>query len=435
MNITEFEICLKMLELKRNILGIGNSITIYYNDDKPIAYDFDDGRGLFLSKKYSSMENSSNFPYQYKFTKTIAELEKFEKDLESSAQSMNISKEELIENMKENISELDKMSKVLGTSKENIHAASSYNFPTPKDKKDDEKIHLEEKTTSTNTNEPSNKQKNEDNPNIKQEADLSQKVNDKYSLGDILGVPEGGKLVTVYSSAVENNKNNTRFTFLIKHPDGHYSSCENLQQIGGKNPTNDVFVSNRDGSNVEKTHVNSAFKTADGKYLLTAKYGTMGELDLGISQAAEREATNEQAITEYNLKTHNNYNTHRNVKEALLSYHSEKYRADKRSEEAKDFSTIVDEKGNIKMTLDNIDGDTSTGVQKIDYDLRKDMLMQLYEEKGSMEYFEYDSFEKDFIETYLKGNTEASDTEFESAIKRCESEHSRTQNNHIERGN
>lgn len=434
MNITEFEICLKMLELKRNILGIGNSITIYYNDDKPIAYDFDDGRGLFLSKKYSSMENSSNFPYQYKFTKTIAELEKFEKDLESSAQSMNISKEELIENMKENISELDKMSKVLGTSKENIHAASSYSLPTPKDKKDDEKIHLEEKTTSTNTNEQLNRQENDDNPNIKQEADLSQKVNDKYTLGDILGVPEEGKLVAVYSSAVENNKNNTRFTFLIKHPDGHYSSCENLQQIGGKNPTNDVFVSNRDGSSVEKTHANSAFKTADGKYLLTAKYGIMGELDLGISQAAEREATNKQAITEYNLKTHNNYNTHRDVKEALLSYHSEKYRADKRSKEAKDFSTIVDENGNIKMTLDNIDGDTSTGVQKIDYDLRKDMLMQLYEEKGS-EYFGYDSFETDFIETYLKGNTEASDTEFESAIKRCESEHSRTQNNHIERGN
>lgn len=434
MNITEFEICLKMLELKRNILGIGNSITIYYNDDKPIAYDFDDGRGLFLSKKYSSMENSSNFPYQYKFTKTIAELEKFEKDLESSAQSMNISKEELIENMKENISELDKMSKVLGTSKENIHAASSYSLPTPKDKKDDEKIHLEEKTTSTNTNEQLNRQENDDNPNIKQEADLSQKVNDKYTLGDILGVPEEGKLVAVYSSAVENNKNNTRFTFLIKHPDGHYSSCENLQQIGGKAPTNDVFVSNRDGSNVEKTHVNSAFKTANGKYLLTAKYGTMGELDLGISQAAEREATNKQAITEYNLKTHNNYNTHLDVKEALLSYHSEKYRADKRSKEAKDFSTIVDENGNIKMTLDNIDGDTSTGVQKIDYNLRKDMLMQLYEEKGS-EYFGYDSFETDFIETYLKGNTEASDTEFESAIKRCESEHSRTQNKHIERGN
>ena len=43
-------------------------------------------------------------------------------------------------------------------------------------------------------------------------------------------------------------------------------------------------------------------------------------------------------------------------------------------------------------------------------------------------YFGYDSFETDFIETYLKGNTEASDTEFESAIKRCESEHSSNSN-------
>ena len=151
--------------------------------------------------------------------------------------------------------ELDRISKELNISKEQILSIAQvdYDLNQKNKDKDSDKIKLKNEEEKTNDKKQEKNQNNDvkkKNPNIKQETNLSQKINNKYTLGDILGVPENGKLVAVYSSDVENNTSSTKFTFLIQDKDGNFMPCENLQLVGGNLPTNDIYASNYDGSSV-----------------------------------------------------------------------------------------------------------------------------------------------------------------------------------------
>ena len=123
------------------------------------------------------------------------------------------------------------------------------------------------------------------------------------------------------------------------------------------------------------------------------------------------------------LKTTCTYNTQPITKEALLSYHSDRYAADKRNYEAKTH------KGNdCKLTKEDVDGKINTG-HKHSPDYLKEKLNVLYEDIGFTQFFSFESFEKDFMNTYLKDNFQASKEEVDQACKNYSNEHYLTREN------
>ena len=419
----------------------GDYIIYYYDEEQNLlAIDMQDNRGIMSTDKsidYAFHEKNDIIDFQTQFknlkTKDNLSLNELDAELDTISQELNIPKEQILSNLKEMNTDLEKISKELGISKEQIISVSkSLNSNSENKDKKDEKIKLkedEEQSSNQKQENPQNKDQKKDNPNIKQETDLSQKVNEKYTLGDVLGVQEGEKLVAVYSSAVENNQTTTKFTFLIEDKDGNFSRCDNLQQIAGNSPTNDIYASNYNGYDVQKTNVNSMYQVksplSSENYVLTSNIGTMGTVDLGLGQAPKLKGINnsETSLVTTPLKTSSTYNTKTEVKENLLSYHSEKYKADKRSNEAKMHND------GCEITMYEVDGDTSTGHQHstISDEEMDNMLQKLWQEKED-EYFSYDSFTSDFFKTYLDNNLSPSAEEFDAACKRCENEHSRTNN-------
>ena len=324
--------------------------------------------------------------------------------------------------------ELDKLSESLNIPKEQILSISQSEY-TEKNKKE-EKIELKNKNaskekTQEKTSSKDNSSKN--NPNIKQETDLSQKINDRYTLGDILGVPNDGKLVVVYSSAVKDNTNSTRFTFLIQDKDGNFMPCHNLEQVAGNTPKNNVYASNYNGDTVNKEQVNSMYKikspySSEG-YVLTADIGSLGTIDLGLGQIPKMKGinTSNTSIVTSPLKTTSTYNIRPDLKETLHSYHNGKYQPDLQSKEA-------DSHKDCKLTKDEVDGDLTTGEQHLSKEEMIEIIdkIHLYESKNT-EYSSRESLLNELIHTYLHGNDYPSKEEFLKACSECEREHTRTQ--------
>ena len=413
----------------------GNIITKYYDENmsEPIAIDFHDSNGIVATKSsiaYSLLktEDGKDFKSQFeniKVRKPLS-LKELVNDISALSRESGMSKEQILSILKEKDDELEKISRVSGTSKEDILSISNID-DTDKSLKSDEKgkIILDNKQKPSLDDNANNSEIKKDNPNIKQETDLNQKVNNRFTLGDVLGVPEDGKLVVVYSSAVKDNTSTTKFTFLIQEKDGNFKPCDNLELVGGTRPANDVYASNYDGSNVEKDHVNSEYivkgPLANKRFVLTANTGSFGTIDLGIGQAPKLQGVNEAPIVTTPLKTTSTYNTHSETKETLHSYNSGMYSADDRGKEASSHTE------DCKLTEQNVDGNTNTGHQhESDFSHIDTRLSELYDEKGCNEYFTFESFRSDFFKTYLNGNESPTESEFENACKRYENEHSLT---------
>lgn len=420
----------------------GNSITKYYDENmsEPIAIDFHDSNGIVATKSsiaYSLLEvaNGKDFKSQFEDVKVRKKLSlsELENDLATLSRESGKSKEQILSILKEKDNELEKISRASGISKEEILSISNIDDIDKILKQDEDgKIQLENKQDSSlNNNTNTNKcEIKKDNPNIKQETDLNQKVNSRFTLGDVLGVPEDGKLVVVYSSAVKDNASTTRFTFLIKDKYGNFKPCENLEIAGGTRPTNDIYSSNYNGSNVQKNHVNSEYRVksplANERFVLTANTGTFGTIDLGIGQAPKMQGINEAPIVTTPLKTTSTYNTKPETKETLHSYKSGMYAADDRGKEASSHND------DCKLSVQNVDGKDNTGHQhesKLDFVHIDARLNELYAEKGCNEYFTFESFKLDFFKIYLKGNESPTESEFKNACQRYENEHSLTREN------
>ena len=406
----------KDFEIKKDIyISVENKskddfIFKYYdldNKEKPNLLAVDQGNGIIPTVK--------NLEYS---------MQKRESNLDFKSQIQNLEAKKGI-SLNQTNEELDKISKQFDMPKDKILAIANVDLDNQVTKKEEEKIQLKENKEKENTLDENNKENRKEikknNPNIKQETDLNQKVNERYTLGDIIGETGGGKLVAVYSDAVENNTNSTKFTFLIKDKDGNFSRPKHLEQMSGTHPTNDVYASNYDGSRVTKTHVDSSYKINNNNYALTVKIGTMGDLDLGLSQRSIYQGEEKAPLMTVPLKTSQTYNTRPEVKEKLLAYHSEHGRsaADVRAKEARSHD---DE---CELTMYEVDGDPETGHKHEDdhYTMPKEkmenMLIKLYEEKQD-QYFTYDSFKDDFYKTYLKENFDPTQEEFDNALKRCE---------------
>lgn len=339
----------------------GPIFRFYDENNNFIAINKNDGQGLLPTSKFSDILTSKEN------MDSLQKLEEFSYDPESSLNKTDF--------------DIEQVARALGIPKEKVIAMSS-TLPYQKDEKDDDKIHLKDENENE-TSIPKKKQTSKENKKLsaleKQETSLSQKVDDVHTLGEILGVPDNGKLVAVYSDSIENSKskNNTKFSFLIKDKEGNYTELQNLEQVGGITPSVQVAQSNSDGSKVEQEQVNSFYriKTSNNiEYMLSARIGSYGNIELGIGQRDRTQGVNGQELVTVTtpLKTSSNYYTTAETRESLNSTHNGTRKVQDRIAEGE----VHDD---CNAGKDEYDGDPNTGHTHDDSDNLSFSEQQFYE--------------------------------------------------------
>lgn len=258
-------------------------------------------------------------------------------------------------------SNLERIAKELGISKKDILAMSETDLEQKVSEKDGPgaKISLEER----DDREDEERQAEEnaavlENISSKQEIDLNQKVDDRHTLAEIMGVPAGSKLVTVYSNSIANNKNTTRFSHLISTPDGKVQEADMLKQVGGKTSDKTIYESNRDGSEIEKMNVQSTYSIDSPiakNAIITAKIGSMGYIEVGYGQT---DRTSHKDAFTHELETERTRYTTREVREEFRLENGMDNVPEKMDEIKK-----YEEYGcnNHDLSLDQADGNPATG--------------------------------------------------------------------------
>ena len=206
-------------------------------------------------------------------------------DISFLTQFQNMNKVEVV-SLNEMDKQLDSIAKELGISKEDIRSMSELDLnqaiAEKEEEKDSPKISLDDKDHP----EEDDKQKEENNEIAlkgasKQEINLDERVDDRYTLADILGVPAGCKLLAVFSDNIKDNKNTTRFSCIIQTADGKLMPADMLTQVGGKHSDKTIYDSNWDGSEIEKESVNSSYTINSPiikNGIITMRYGSMGRI-------------------------------------------------------------------------------------------------------------------------------------------------------------
>lgn len=257
---------------------------------------------------------------------------------------------------------LEKISNLLGIQKDEILAMSSFDSEQELDSDLLDKEQDEKQITLDSPEDTPSEEKKEENENklgkidSKEEVNLDKKIDDKHSLGEILGIPPGSKLIAVYSSSIAENENSTRYSFIIKSPDGNLKPADMLEQTGGKDSDKNIYETNRDGSKVEKHSVKSSYKINSPLIengILTATIGDYGYIDISYGQIDR--TSNMDAFTQKLETAHDRYTT-REVREEFSSKKGID-NVTRKLDEAEEHENH----GCSEMTLNEIDGDPNTG--------------------------------------------------------------------------
>lgn len=242
--------------------------------------------GTIVKKYYD--ENKNFIAGSDKDGKIFPSAEFAEEDLSFMGQLEDLSRSDGL-TLTEFDDRLEKIAKELGISKEDILSMSEASLEQKVEEKESAGLTLDEDEKNL-ANAEEVKKRNDtilENISSKQETNLDNEVTDRYTLADILGVPAGSTLIAVYSDSIQGNTNTTRFSFIIKGPDGSLRPCDMLEQDRGKYPDLDVYQTNRDGSEVSKNTVESAYSIDSPLVkngVLTAKIGAYGIIELGYGQ-------------------------------------------------------------------------------------------------------------------------------------------------------
>ncbi len=260
-------------------------------------------------------------------------LTEFDTRLEQIAKELGIAKKDIL-----SMSEFDLEQKVADKSELTLDVRED-------DERDDDEIKKQNAAALENIN-------------SKQETKLDNKVTDRYTMADILGVSSGSTLIAVYSDAIKGNTNTTRFSFIIREPDGSLKPCDMLEQDRGKYPDLDVYQTNRDGSEVSKQSVQSAYAINSPivkNGVLTANIGSYGTIELGFGQKGHTRS--DEAITQ-RLETREVRYTTREVREQFTPQKEGVYGPQANLDEGKFHMA----EGH-KTTLKDFDGDPTSSSQ------------------------------------------------------------------------
>lgn len=207
---------------------------------------------------------------------------------------------------------LEKIAKAIGISKKDNLSMSEVELDKKVQEKADPQIALDDDNPEkTREGHDKSNENALNNISSKQEIKLDNKIDDRHTLGDILGVPTGSKLIAVYSDSIANNKNTTKFSFIIQNADGSLEPADMLEQVGGKESDKSVYETNRDGSSVDKQSVKSSYAINSPivkNGILTARIGSMGYIELGYGQIDR--TSNRDAFTQSLETEHTRYTTY-----------------------------------------------------------------------------------------------------------------------------
>lgn len=203
--------------------------------------------------------------------------------------------------------ELEEYAKALGISKEQLLSAVTMDLDqdigiADKDREapKEDKLDLEQPKEEDLAEEKVKQNQDAlEHISAKSEVDLDKKVTGKQTLGQILGVPAGGKLIAVYSEHIANNKNTAEFSFLLQKPDGSLELADMLGQVNGNRPNKDIASVNYDGSEIKDEQVNSLYSidsTSDTHDMLSIKRGSLGVLELSYVQMDPTDNTQGMSI-------------------------------------------------------------------------------------------------------------------------------------------
>lgn len=272
--------------------------------------------------------------------------------LESLSNNQNMSLEEYD-------NALEKVAKELGISKEDIHSMSEIELEQKVGKKeeDKDKISLEENDGQTTDEQAEQNKEALEKIDSKEEINMDKLIDDRHSLADVLGVGAGCKLIAVYSDSIADNKNTTRFSFVIQNPDGTLSPADMLEQTGGKDSDKTVYETNRDGSAVSKVNVKSSFKIDSPLVkngILNIRYGSMGYIE---ADYGEMDPTDHNYAFTQKLETDRDYYTTKEVREEFSNREDGSHNIEENLDEIK----MHEEAGCDNLTLKEADGDLETG--------------------------------------------------------------------------
>ena len=197
-----------------------------------------------------------------------------------------------------------------------------------------------------------------ENISSRQEINMDEKVDEKHTLAEILGVEAGCKLLAVDSDKIIDNQNTTRFSLIIQAPDGSLRPADMLEQVGGKDSDKTIYETNRDGSKVEKLSVKSSYKINSPLVkngIITVRYGDMDRVKVGYGLTDP--TSHRDAITQELRGREVLYRTSREVREEFGPYNGTRDVTEK-IDEAEEHPE--NEYENNQVDLSGIDGDLST---------------------------------------------------------------------------
>lgn len=268
---------------------------------------------------------------------------------------------------------LEEASKILGVSKSSVLSMSYLELDQTIEMKDsfkpkkteDDKIKIVPDEYDDDEEEQKQDQKqNKDilnnNAISMEEIDLNKKIDDRYTLADLLGIDPNAKLIVVNSTQIEDNVNTTRFSFLIEEADGTLRYADMLHQIGGKDSDKTVYETNNTGSQVRSKSVESSFGIDSELVengILTVRIGQMGTIEVGYGQMDK--TYHKEAFTQ-RLETDELYPTTAKVREEFSKTKGE-YNISKKIDEIKEH-----EKHGCNMTIEDADGNLYTGHNHIE---------------------------------------------------------------------
>ena len=287
-------------------------------------------------------------------------------DISFLAQFQNMNKVEVI-SLNEMDKQLEKVAKKLGISKEEVCSMSEVDLDKALDDKGLSKEDLdkdESQKSKQDENTPDPEVLN--NINAKQEIKTNIKVDDKYTLADILGVPAGSKLLVVYPTNIPDRSKlpyTTSLICMIQNPDGSIEYSNALTQVGGKDSDKNVYEVNRDGSRVEEKSVKSSFAIKSNivkNGIITARIGSMGYIEVGFGYMDK--TSHKDVVSERLEDQHTRYTTYEVRKE--FSPREGVDNIPDKMDEIKEHPEIS-KNGQDGITLAEADGNLATGHEEV----------------------------------------------------------------------
>ncbi len=255
--------------------------------------------------------------------------------------------------------ELEEVARVLGVSKSDVLSMSQVELDAVIGEKDVDSLSLEDNKKLSKEEQSNRNDRNAEalqNMNTRQEINLDKKIDNKLTLAEVLCVPAGSVLCVVDTDKIQDSENTTRYSCVIKAPDGSVQMADMLKQVGGKHSSKDVYETNRDGSKVEKQVIQSSFEIDSPLVengIINIRKGQMGVTEVSYGQM---DRTSHNDVFAQKLETRETYPVTREVRNEFSGHKGIDNVANK-MDEIKEHENH----GCKNMSLREADGNPDTG--------------------------------------------------------------------------